>query len=84
MEGTILNTLDWQLGGATPWHFLQRFSKAGELDDKTKFTAQYIMERHMQEMKSVQHLPSQIAAGAVALARRMNRKSGWVCSCSEL
>ena len=45
MEGTILNALDWQLGGATPWHFLLRFAKAGELDEKSRFTAQYIVER---------------------------------------
>ena len=78
MEGTILNALDWQLGGATPWHFLLRFGKAGELDEKTKFTAQYIVERYLQEMKSVRHPPSQIAAAAVGLARRVNGKSAWV------
>jgi len=77
MEGTILNALDWQLGGATPWHFLLRFGKAGELDEKMKLTATYLMERYMQEMKSVQHLPSKIAAAAVGIARRVNGKSAW-------
>jgi len=35
------------------------------------------MERYMQEMKSVQHLPSKIAAAAVGIARRVNGKSAW-------
>lgn len=78
MEGTILNALDWQLCGATPWHFMLRFNKAGELDEKMRLTANYLMERYLQEMKSVQHLPSKIAAAAVSIARAVHGKSAWV------
>jgi cyclin B len=77
MEGTILNALDWQLCGATPWHFMLRFNKAGELDEKMRLTANYLMERYLQEMKSVQHLPSKIAAAAVSIARAVHGKSAW-------
>jgi cyclin B len=78
MEGKILNAIDWDLNGATPCSFFQRFCLAGQLDEKTKLTAQYLMERYLQELKSVQHLPSKIAAAAVSLALQINQLPSWV------
>jgi hypothetical protein len=83
MEGKILNVLDWDLNGATACSFHARFCSAGQLDETTKLTAQYLMERYLQEFKSVAHLPSKIAAGAVSLALRINQSPSWVAALSK-
>ena len=78
MEAKILNALDWDLCGATPWNFHHRFCSAGRLDEKTRLTAEYLMERYLQEIKSLHHLPSKVTAGAVSLALRLNGLPTWV------
>jgi len=77
MEAKILNALDWDLCGATPWNFHHRFCSAGRLDEKTRLTAEYLMERYLQEIKSLHHLPSKVTAGAVSLALRLNGLPTW-------
>lgn len=79
MERLMLTTLDFNLSTPTPLHFLRRFSKAARSDSRTHTLSKYLTELTLVEYKMLDFLPSQIAAAAVYIARRMTcREPYWV------
>eukprot|EP01116_Phalansterium_solitarium_P012168 TRINITY_DN2820_c0_g1_i4.p3 TRINITY_DN2820_c0_g1~~TRINITY_DN2820_c0_g1_i4.p3 ORF type:complete len:142 (+),score=59.68 TRINITY_DN2820_c0_g1_i4:302-727(+) len=71
MERLILVTLGFNLGAPSPLHFLRRFSKAARSDSSIHTLSKYISELSLMEYSMLQFLPSQIAAAAVYIARKM-------------
>ena len=71
MERNILVTLNFNLSTPTPLHFLRRFSKAARSDSKIHTLSKYITELSLLEYKMLEYLPSQIAAAAVYISRKM-------------
>eukprot|EP01104_Vermistella_antarctica_P021486 TRINITY_DN9732_c0_g1_i1.p1 TRINITY_DN9732_c0_g1~~TRINITY_DN9732_c0_g1_i1.p1 ORF type:complete len:434 (+),score=144.97 TRINITY_DN9732_c0_g1_i1:104-1405(+) len=74
MEHIILNTLAFNLGVPTPMHFLRRFSRAAISDSFMHTLSKYLMELTIPEYVMLKYLPSEIAAAAVFIARKMNSK----------
>jgi len=74
MEQQMLNALQFNLLHPSPLHFLRRFSKAAGSDYTTHTLCKYILELMLLDIKFVKFTPSQIAAGAVYIARIMNLK----------
>lgn len=77
MECLILKTLDFNLGKPLPLHFLRRNSKAGEVDAMKHTLAKYFMELTIVDYDMVHHYPSQIAAAALCLSKRVLESSEW-------
>jgi hypothetical protein len=71
MERIILSSLHYNLGIATPLHFLRRFSKAAYSDPVTHSLSKYLIELTATEYGMLVHLPSEIAAASVYVARHM-------------
>ena len=72
MERVILGMLDFNLATPLTLHFLRRFSKAGRSESKAHTLAKYLAELSNHYYVMLQYRPSQIAAGAVYLARHMH------------
>ncbi|KAK9821103.1 hypothetical protein WJX81_004601 [Elliptochloris bilobata] len=76
MEEEVLGALRFELTAPTPRVFLRRLVKAavalGPADPRLEHLAAYVLELALSEYAALQWLPSQLAAGAVALAR------GWL------
>jgi len=75
MEKIMLDVLNFNVGTPTPLHFLRRFSKAAKSDSRTHTLSKYLTELSMPEYSILRFRPSQIAASAVYLARRMTGKT---------
>lgn len=85
MEQNILATLQFNLNGPSPLHFLRRFSKAAGSDYEVHCLSKYLVELTVLDIKLLKYAlflancppayrryrPSQIAAGAVYVARKM-------------
>jgi len=71
MERIILSTLQYNLGVATPLHFLRRYSKAAYSDPITHTLSKYLVELSATEYGMLVYLPSEIAAASVYVARNM-------------
>jgi hypothetical protein len=76
-EGEILNTLNFNLTYPSMLHFLRRFSKAGQSDYVTHTLCKYLIELSTLDVKMYKYLPSQIAAAAVYLSRKMAGLPCW-------
>lgn len=74
---TILSTLDFALVVPYPLHFLRRFSKAANVDQRTHTLAKYLCEMSVPEYGLVKYLPSTVAASALCLALKMTRYGTW-------
>lgn len=70
MQHEILETLKYQVRVPTAHTFLVRFLKAGHADKKIVQLACYILDGTLESYKLNQYLPSQLAAGAIFIARR--------------
>ena len=71
IEKIILMTLDFDLSHPSPLHFLRRFSKAARSCPKTHTLSKYLIELTMPDYRFLHYRPSNIAAAAVYLSRRM-------------
>ena len=79
MERTILSTLDFNVSTPIPLHFLRRFSKAAKSDAKLHTLSKYIIELSLLEYSLLKYKPSEIAAAAVYITRKMtNITPTWV------
>jgi len=74
MEQLILNTLHFNLTHPSPLHFLRRYSKAAGSDYNMHTLCKYLIELMLIDVKLMKYTPSQVAAGAVYLARLMLQK----------
>ncbi|XP_061303056.1 G2/mitotic-specific cyclin-B2 [Pezoporus flaviventris] len=77
MEIVILQELNFNLGRPLPIHFLRRASKAGEADAKQHTLAKYLMELTLIDYDMVHHRPSEIAAAALCLSRKLLGHNKW-------
>jgi hypothetical protein len=71
MEALILRKLDFNLGTPLPLHFLRRFSRACHADTQIHNLAKYLMELKTMSYGMVKYKPSETAAAAIAVARRV-------------
>lgn len=74
-EQNVLNTLEFNLTCPSALHFLRRYSKAAGSDYNVHTLCKYLIELVLVDMKMVKFLPSEIAAGAVYVARAMTQKA---------
>ncbi|XP_074862896.1 G2/mitotic-specific cyclin-B2 [Carettochelys insculpta] len=77
MEMMILKELNFDLGRPLPLHFLRRASKAGEADAEQHTLAKYLMELTLVDYDMVHHHPSEIAAAALCLSRKVLGQGKW-------
>uniref|UniRef100_A0A8D0G8B9 Cyclin B2 n=1 Tax=Sphenodon punctatus TaxID=8508 RepID=A0A8D0G8B9_SPHPU len=77
MERMILKELNFDLGRPLPLHFLRRASKAGEADAEQHTLAKYLMELTMVDYDMMHHHPSEIAAAALCLSRKILIQGAW-------
>jgi cyclin B len=75
MEQVVVNAIGFNLTTPYALHFLRRFSKAAGSDYATHTLCKFLIELTLIHMKMLKYLPSEIAAGAVYFARKMNRIS---------
>eukprot|EP00727_Mastigamoeba_balamuthi_P005259 m51a1_g14731 putative cyclin b (401) ;mRNA; r:231110-232735 len=77
-ERDALDATKFCLTSPCPLHFLRRFSKAAKNDSVAHTMGKYIIEMTLLDYNMLKYLPSQIAAGAVYLARRiLNKPPYW-------
>jgi len=73
MEGNMLRTLQFNLTVPTSLTFLERFSRLANLDKKSLFFSQYIIELALCDYMMLKYSPSVIAWGAVQLTGKVFR-----------
>eukprot|EP00047_Mylnosiga_fluctuans_P020827 m.96813 g.96813 ORF g.96813 m.96813 type:complete len:367 (-) comp8646_c0_seq1:168-1268(-) len=71
MEAQILRVLDFNLGTPLSLHFLRRCSRAGMADTTAHTLAKYLLELKMVSYSMVAFKPSETAAAATWIARRI-------------
>lgn len=76
-ERYMLGVLEFNLGYPNPLNFLRRISKADDYDLATRTVAKYLMEVPMLDHRFLEYPPSQIAAAAMWLSRRMLGRGEW-------
>lgn len=79
MERIMLSTLGFSLSHPTPYSFLARYKKAGELDGSTRGLVNYFSELALLEYSLIKFTPSQVAATAVYLAQKYeSSRDAWM------
>eukprot|EP00768_Dysnectes_brevis_P000487 gnl/Dysnectes_brevis/1105_a1236_1570.p2 GENE.gnl/Dysnectes_brevis/1105_a1236_1570~~gnl/Dysnectes_brevis/1105_a1236_1570.p2 ORF type:complete len:388 (+),score=154.02 gnl/Dysnectes_brevis/1105_a1236_1570:1027-2190(+) len=73
MEELILATLDFRLSMPTSIAFLRRYARICELNNRSRYMAFYISELCSLDIRMIKYTPSQIAAGCLAMTRRLKR-----------
>ena len=76
-ERYVLQVLNFDLSFPNPMNFLRRNSKADEYDIQTRTVAKYLMEISLLDHLFLKYRPSQVAAAATFLARRMLERGDW-------
>lgn len=71
MEALMLNKLSYNLGTPLPLHFLRRFSKASSAEAEVHSLSKYLMELSMGCYAMTEFVASEVAAGAMYLARKV-------------
>lgn len=77
MEEMILKTLKYKITIASAHAFLVRYLKAGHADKKIVQLSCYLMDGTLQSYSLLEFLPSQLAAAAVFISRRVVGRNGW-------
>ena len=77
MEEKILKTLQYKTTIPSAHAFLVRFLKAGHADKKIVQLSCYILDGTLQSYHLMNYLPSQLAAAAVFIARRVVGRNSW-------
>lgn len=77
MEEKILKSLEYQITIPSAHAFLVRFLKAGHADKKIVQLSCFIMDGTLQSYTLLHYLPSQLAAAAVFISRRVVGRNGW-------
>lgn len=77
MEESILKTLEYNVTIPSAHIFLVRFLKAGHADKKIVQLSCYILDGTLQSYNLLHYLPSQLAAAAVFIARRVVGRNAW-------
>lgn len=77
MEENILRNLEYKITIPSAHAFLVRFLKAAHADKKMVQLSCYILDGTLQSYNLLHYLPSQLAAGAVFIARRCVGRNSW-------
>ncbi len=77
MEQTILKVLCYQMTIPSAHAFLVRFLKAAHADRKMVQLSCYILDGTLQSYTLLHYLPSQLAAAAVLIARKVVGRNAW-------
>ena len=78
MERSILVTLQFSITAPSTYRFLQRFCKIAKASTQMFHLAQYLIELTLIEQRMLVYTPSQIAASALFLAKRIcHRDCTW-------
>jgi G2/mitotic-specific cyclin-B, other len=77
MEVKILKTLHYNITIPSAHAFLVRFLKAGHADKKIVQLSCYILDGTLQSYNLMTYLPSQLAAAAVFISRRVVGRNSW-------
>jgi G2/mitotic-specific cyclin-B, other len=86
MEEQILKTLEYNITIPSAYAFLVRYLKAGHADKKIVQISCYLMDGTLQSYSLLSFLPSQLAAAAVFISRRVVGRNGWsptLLNCSD-
>jgi hypothetical protein len=76
-ERKILKATQYDLSYPNPLNYLRRISKADDYDIQTRTIAKYLLEISLFEPKLVGMRSSEVAAGAMYLARLMLQRGDW-------
>lgn len=77
MEEKILKELKYKITIPSAHAFLVRYLKAGHADKKIVQLSCYLMDGTLQSYSLLEYLPSQLAAAAVFISRRIVGRNGW-------
>jgi hypothetical protein len=77
MEGDMLKTLQFNLTVPSSLTFLERFSRLANLDKKSLFFTQYIIELALCDYMMLKYSPSVIAWGAIQLSAKVFRHKNY-------
>jgi G2/mitotic-specific cyclin-B, other len=77
MEEQVLKALMYKITIPSAHAFLVRFLKAGHADKKIVQLSCYLLDGTLQSYSLLHYLPSQLAAAAVFIARRVVGRNGW-------
>ena len=77
MEETILKKLEYQITIPSAHAFLVRYLKAAHADRKIVQLSCFLLDGTLQSYNMLNHLPSQLAAAAVFIARRTVGRNAW-------
>jgi len=77
MEGNMLNTLFFTLTIPTSLNFLERFTRLVNMDKKSSFFCQYLIELALCDYIMLKYNPSVIAWGAVQLTSKVFKIKGY-------
>lgn len=77
MEEQILKSLKYKITIPSAHAFLVRYLKAGHADKKIVMLSCYLMDGTLQSYSLLKYLPSQLAAAAVLISRRVVGRNGW-------
>lgn len=77
MEEAILKTLNYNVTIPSAHAFLVRYLKAGHADKKIVQLSCYILDGTLQSYSLLDFLPSQLAAAAVFISRRVVGRNAW-------
>lgn len=77
-ERFVLAALNYDLSYPNPMNFLRRISKADNYDIQTRTLGKYLLEISLVDHRLMRYPPSQLAAGAMYLARLILERGEWV------
>jgi hypothetical protein len=77
MEERILKTLDYKVTVPSAYTFLVRQLKAAHADKQLVQLSCYILDGTLQSYKLLNYFPSQLAAGAIMVARHSVGRNAW-------
>ncbi|KAJ1677333.1 G2/mitotic-specific cyclin, partial [Spiromyces aspiralis] len=73
----MLRVIDFDMSYPSPMTFLRRVSKAENYNIQTRTVAKFLMEISLVDHRFLRFVPSQLAASAILLARRMLSCGQW-------
>ncbi len=71
----MLTVLEFNITVPSPYRFLERFTKVAKADDKQCNLAKYLIELPLIEQRMLKYSPSNLAASAIYLARKIVNRS---------
>ena len=74
MEGSILETLEFNLVGVSSFRFLEHYTKAIAMEEKNYFLCRYLIEIALLDYSMLKYKPSLIACAAIYLVNKIRKR----------